>query len=80
MTVIDRKMGIKGTQYLELKTLGSISVPDTQLTMTKSVISSVIQFLHLQVAITFARKRTGVLIWEIACVAMCRAYRNFIVL
>lgn len=80
MTVVDRKMGIKGTRYLELKTLCSISVPDTPLTMTKSVISSVIQFLHLTGAVTFARKCTEVLIWEITSITMCRAYRNFIVL
>lgn len=80
MTVVGRKMGIKGTRYSELKTLGSISVPDTPLTMTKSGISSVIQFLHLKGAATLARKRTGVLIWETASVTMCRAYRNFIVL
>lgn len=76
MTALDREMGINRPWQIK-KPLGSVSVPDSPLILTKLVITTVIQFLHQTEAIILARNHTGMLImgglvWQ--CIELKECY------
>lgn len=63
MTALDTEMRVNRPQHLRVKKpLVSVSVPDSPLTLTKSVITTVIQLLHQTGAVILARNNTGMLI------------------